>query len=129
MAKSTYNKRSAVCGQDQEEGNKRNKNEPGQCSDQIQWWEPKNKEALVAQVSRKEKSGQGTIVKRTLHVNTAHQLLGHIGKHSTRAISKHLGWTVVQSLFKPFAACARAKTKRKAVVADRYHEVGNQITG
>ena len=69
------------------------------------------------------------MVKRTLHVNTAHQLLGHIRECSTRAICKHLGWMVVQSPFKPCAACARAKIKRKAVVVDRDHEVGNQITG
>ena len=71
----------------------------------------------------------GAIVKRTLHVNTAHQLLGHIGECSTRAISKHLGWTVVHSPFKPSAACTRAKIKKKTVVADRNHEVGNQMSG
>ena len=54
--------------------------------------------------------------------------MGHIGECVTRAISKYLGWMVVQSLFKPCTACARAKIKRKAVVADRDHEVGNQIT-
>ena len=69
------------------------------------------------------------MVKRTLYINTAHQLLGHIGECSTRAICKHLGWMVVQSPFKPCAACARAKIKKKTVVVDGNHEVGNQITG
>ena len=90
--------------------------------------EPKNEVAPEAQVNRKEKSSQGALVKRTLHVNTAHQLLGHIGEHSTRAISKHLKWTVVQSPFKLCTMCARAKIKKKTVVTDGDHEVSNQMT-
>ena len=68
-------------------------------------------------------------MKRTLHVNTTHQLLGHMGERATRAIGKHLGWTIVRSTFKPCAACARAKIKTKAIVPDGMHEIGNQITG
>ena len=50
---------------------------------------------------------------RKLHVNTAHQLLGHMGEQVTRAISKHLGWQIVRSPFKPCAACAREKSRAK----------------
>ena len=52
--------------------------------------EPQRKVAPAAQADRNKESGQGTMVKRTLYVNTAHQLLEHIGEHATRAISKHL---------------------------------------
>ena len=49
-------------------------------------------------------------------MNMVYQLLRHIDEKVTREISKHLGWTIVQSPFQPCAACARAKIKRKAVM-------------
>ena len=64
--------------------------------------------------------------RKTLHVNMAHQLLGHIGERATQEISKHLGWIIVRSSFQPCVACDKAKTKRKALMADRNHEVGMQ---
>ena len=81
------------------------------------------------QIGKARETRTMTLVKRTLHVNTAHQLLGHMGERSTRAVGKHLGWTIVRSAYRPCAACARAKIKTKAIVPDGQHEIGNQITG
>ena len=39
------------------------------------------------------------LTKRTLHVNTTHQLLGHMGERATQAVGKHLGWTIMRSAY------------------------------
>ena len=73
------------------------------------------------QTKRTGKANMAVPMKRTLHVNTAHQLLGHMGERATRAIGKHLGWTIVRSAFRPCVACTKAKIKTKAIVPDGLH--------
>ena len=50
---------------------------------------------------------------KTLSINKAHQLLGHMGEEATRLTAKALGWHITKGQMMVCECCAIGKAKQK----------------
>ena len=66
---------------------------------------------------------------KTLSINKAHQVLGHVSEEATHLTAKALGWHITIGKTIVCECCAIGKAKQKRVKIDKPKEKSNEVNG